>query len=548
MIKIQKSVSAPKILKGKYANDLRSQMASFYSIKEEKRRQLRGPQSEWPLEFRRELIENLNKDFNGKCCFCERFVPGFDHGLIEHFRPVGSAQGFREFSSNHYWWLFLEWSNLYLTCPECNKNKANWFPVTGERARIKSDQATLLKEHNLIIDPCHEDPAEYLIFMEDDTVISETRKGQVSIDILKLNSTSIVEDRSRAAGEFQKTLTRFDNALAVSTRRKKQAYTLLSLRSDFQVISDVLSLSPKQDHVGVKRQMTHSWFYERRVFKDYFEKNLVSKNFTAAQRSIFSRLIEIYTRGASKNKQKTVDKEREKPRVSMHRAYIQDIEIKNFKSISYLKISFNNPTEVTTGNLQVGTPWLMLLGENGVGKSSVLQAVTYALCGAEYLKKLGPAPSKILKHHTQSGFIKINFTEKDLPPAHVTFSKNKKQLSTNLKSPPTTVLAYGSTRLPEGYGKSLKAEDSNERDRALNMFDSGCALTNSDEWLIGQFNSNREQYDLCAKAIKILIDIDPKIELKSLAGKSKNVAGKKMVVDNVYIEVQKKKGAILLIC
>lgn len=123
----------------------------------------------------------LEKLFNGKCAYCE-WNPTVGSGWdVEHYRPKGRVAE-RE-DHRGYYWLAYTWSNLYLSCTFCNqrrKDKPRWddpkelpaagkadqFPLADESTRVLSHKGTdhLLDEHTLLIDPCYDDPEEYLGF------------------------------------------------------------------------------------------------------------------------------------------------------------------------------------------------------------------------------------------------------------------------------------------------------------------------------------------------------------------------------------------------
>jgi uncharacterized protein (TIGR02646 family) len=134
---------------------------------------------------------------HGKCCFCERLI-GTD-GDVEHFRPKQAykqAMG-EPLQRPGYYWLAYEWENLYLSCPMCNqRHKRNLFPLEKPTARATSHKQTTNCEQPLFIDPGNENPEEYLGFRgEFAFAINEERKGQVTIDALKLNDRSLPEAR-----------------------------------------------------------------------------------------------------------------------------------------------------------------------------------------------------------------------------------------------------------------------------------------------------------------------------------------------------------------
>ena len=67
--------------------------------------------------------------------------------------------------------------------------------------------ATQLKDEKpLILNPCEDNPDDHLVFLEDGTVVSETTKGQVTIDILGLNRQDLMIRRSDLAARINKEL------------------------------------------------------------------------------------------------------------------------------------------------------------------------------------------------------------------------------------------------------------------------------------------------------------------------------------------------------
>ena len=143
--------------------------------------------------WKKELISCQGK----KCCYCEKPI---NQGSIEHYRPknawkqsVGS-----ELNRPGYYWLAYRWSNLLLSCNECNSSgyKGNLFPVLGNRATTAT--CNLNQENESLINPYDENPSVYLSFYKWN-IISLHPKGRVTIDILGLHDRSdlvpIREDR-----------------------------------------------------------------------------------------------------------------------------------------------------------------------------------------------------------------------------------------------------------------------------------------------------------------------------------------------------------------
>ena len=82
--------------------------------------------------------------------------------------------------------------------------------------------------------------------------------------------------------------------------------------------------------------------------------------------------------------------------------YLDKIVLKNFKCFSDLTLELPDYAEDTSSE-----PWLVFLGENGVGKSSVLKAIALALMGQTYLDSLELTVDDLLKYGENSGSIQV---------------------------------------------------------------------------------------------------------------------------------------------
>ena len=121
----------------------------------------------------------LEKLFNDKCAYCEWKPTGGSDWDVEHFRPKGNV--FENEEHPGYYWLAYTWENLYLSCMHCNQNrkdKPRWndditgetqgkmdqFPIDDEADRAFTPDDDLSTEHTYLIDPCSENPEDYLGF------------------------------------------------------------------------------------------------------------------------------------------------------------------------------------------------------------------------------------------------------------------------------------------------------------------------------------------------------------------------------------------------
>ena len=124
-----------------------------------------------------EVRKALERLFHDKCAYCELTkVEGWE---VDHFRPKGRVAE-REDHPGYYWLTYV-WENLYPSCQHCNqrrKDRPRWADQAGLPAGGKADQFPLLDESSramrpkddihaesrLLLDPCFDDPEEYLAY------------------------------------------------------------------------------------------------------------------------------------------------------------------------------------------------------------------------------------------------------------------------------------------------------------------------------------------------------------------------------------------------
>ncbi|AGX02774.1 AAA family ATPase [Bacillus infantis] len=121
--------------------------------------------------------------------------------------------------------------------------------------------------------------------------------------------------------------------------------------------------------------------------------------------------------------------------------FIESVEIRNFKGLKYLNLDFGL-------SQSMGAPWLMLLGENGVGKSSVLQAISIGLMGEQKRKEvILKSANNFVTNQKREGSIKIKLTGM-VDPIIIDFTRDSHLFGgENHVDPRVLILSYGSTRL-----------------------------------------------------------------------------------------------------
>jgi uncharacterized protein (TIGR02646 family) len=194
----------------------------------------------------------LRELFHGKCAFCESHLDAVTFGEIEHFRPKTDARQLSgETSPAHYYWLAYEWTNLYHICQKCNYNKRTLFPVLGERVAIAT---SALEERVLLLDPCADNPEDYLVFSTDGIVSPRElppqelekydgiHRGEITIQVFGLNREELVQARKQAA-------------LAVLTLQR--LLLLATNKDERQTVSNQLEnvASPASEFSAIAKQM-----------------------------------------------------------------------------------------------------------------------------------------------------------------------------------------------------------------------------------------------------------------------------------------------------
>lgn len=168
-----------------------------------------------------EVKDALEKLFHGKCAYCESNFRHIAPEDIEHWRPKGAVvldDGTEQ--KPGYYWLAATWSNLLPSCIDCNRRrrqedvrdpanaqsgKQNLFPVADEGHRwVKHDQANQNGEVPLLLDPCEDDPVDF-IGVDDKGVVRELKpvgtpendRARESIDVFGLNRSELVDERKK---------------------------------------------------------------------------------------------------------------------------------------------------------------------------------------------------------------------------------------------------------------------------------------------------------------------------------------------------------------
>ena len=176
---------------------------------------------------------------------------------------------------------------------------------------------------------------------------------------------------------------------------------------------------------------------------------------------------------------------------------IERIEVRNFKVLGHLDIRPGSlASEAATA------PWLMLLGENGCGKSSLLQAVALALMGAEERAALGLDARSYVRNGTRGGSVRVHLAGNP-EPIELRFTRSSTEFRGG-EEPKLILLAYGATRLLPGPGHEA-APPTSSLARVRNLFDPFSPIGNATEWLLGL---DDRTFEAVARALKGLLGLE----------------------------------------
>jgi hypothetical protein len=479
---------APPVFAGAQITGLVGKMTSF--TPEERGRAWRSLAYELP-DVVRSHLEDLSRR---KCSYCEsRLV---EATVVDRWRPKSHAMG-RDGSVSRdcYWWLAYAWDNLFAICGFCNRAKGTRFPLADESARaLRPGEEG--RERPLLLDPCHDAPEIDLIFDDEGRVGSDSDRGRATIETLDLNRPVLVEHRRRRAEELQGLLAAVQQSEGIRER-------ILAYCEDGAFFA------------GMARQIVVRWGRRGRavslkrpdIFRTVLDRvvKLLSptapvvedakgniERFQAAQMS-----LEHFNVEASEGETAYFTKTR----------LIERVEIDDFKAIEHLELDLMR-SEAGADRM----PWTVFLGENGAGKSSILEAIALTLAG-RHANDLGlDAGSLVCRiprdgEVPQDGRVQVWLTGRS-EPLRMEFKAGSSAFEHSDPNPKVLLLGYGATRLmpskssePPPYRKEFV--------RVRNLFDPFVPLSDPHAWLAQPDLVAEADFDVLREALEELLPLGP---------------------------------------
>ena len=466
---------------------------SHYEVPYAKRRQQKFKFDE-SLYGYDDVQASLNSLFHGRCAYCESEIAGAETSTARH-RPRTFASSLNgTINEDHYWWLAYEWENLYHVCAQCNRSKGRRFPVEGTRSSASEPYASVLKQESaLLLDPCHDDPNLHIAFNDDGLVVGLTSRGQITIDILALDRADLTVGRQKALSVYRSSL----RLAAANGNGILNAEWLKALAATIRDPGPYLSARRQLAAREIDRQFGRgkNLLTPSRIFEllNKITGNAMSEHFLT---ELVSLIPPIELKGAAL-KQKiaanrsdaefSVEEATVDPSYFEKTRLIEAVEIRDFKKIRALKLDLSLSQSSSA-------PWCMILGENGVGKSSILQAITLVMIGANYTKKLELEPDTFIRNGATKAIVTVKLLGR---PAPLTLTIDQSGFHHSSAESKVLTLAYGATRLMRRPGAAKGVEATYAK--ADNLFNPFVPVSDPESWLTAE---TKKRFDEFSRSLK----------------------------------------------
>lgn len=489
----------------------------YYSKSPGKRGQQRFQYDD--VKFNETITPIIAAIFKFKCAYCESHVKLLSSSdNIDYFRPRRDAKGSNdEYAPDHYWWLSYEWKNIYYACQDCIRFRETSFPVAGKRAPIKTPYDKIITEEmNLLVDPCNEFPEEHITFNISGEAVQCSARGNITIHLFQLNRSNLKAARLESVAKLNEVTAQFERAASndkLSLEKRQLAIALL------QEQLDTITKDTDQPYLGFKRACLSDWI-RKMVSLDQFldgneemakmDTNVDFLVLLRKERSLLKKGFDEIRRSLEGSKK--VSKKRDLAIIrALGKFFIEKVEVKNFRAIDLVTVQFPDPQSDSLqkkGEIKHHEPWLMLLGENGVGKTTFLQALALTLMGSVALKKMKIKSADLLRYGTEEGYVRI-FLHGLESQLYLTFNAWEKYPKCDIDQPPAFLLGYGPIRMMP-WGR-LKPEPVTGKIKVKNLFYPDISLADPCKWIEELYKKSRRSpkqralFDRIGLAVKDLL-------------------------------------------
>lgn len=324
----------------------------------------------------KELCNNLIEQFNNRCAYCETVL---DTAYIENFMPKSLFPD-----------IAYEWENLLPVCPTCSHSKRDLFPV---------DETNGV---SLLLNPRIDEPEKHLQFVDNGEVLPKSVRGEATIETLNLNREVLIKRR-----------------LEYFNHLKNANEVLFGNTNWIEFCGIVSNVAIRRSFIFNKFSITALLSLPLSKRSDMFEfLHLNSK----MDKNEFKDIYDCYR---LKEENLIIEKED----YNIVSQYIQSFKVDNISGLNFeYKFDFS-----------AKTPFLMILGENGTGKTSLLQ--TMVISATRNVSKPKGFAKRFENGHLTVTYGKLG----DIETLHkIDFNKGSRVLNLSNDIP---IAAYGATRL-----------------------------------------------------------------------------------------------------
>ncbi len=488
-------------------------LVGFFASSEEKVSQSSMTTSDWVL-WDEPITGALSELFEQRCAFCERSVSARDVGHTYRFRPVSEATPVQHTGTAHlyYLWLADAWQNLYCICHECRPENGTYFPVVSDqRAKLPNQEQLMmysrqkdgnwpfypLEERPVLLDPCIDQKLwRHFEFFGNGEVTGRDRRGRETIAHFSLNRPSLIDQRRDAFSEYI--------AEAFYTLEEMKQIFFGDLfdfgKSNFgggwkillrNLLANALDLRPSDDIAG-----RFDSLFARPDGRERFESAVEALSAPQKPLEIKSKPLETFTKIPS------------------------EVHIQNFKSLENL--SFKLPTRATDEAAS-----LLILGENAVGKSTILEAVAIALMGKARRQKLKlAAPDMVLnprymgaegQQAPTQATVRLVYEDTHSQTLTLTSTARSKGAGFEVEGGENTLplFAYGAFR------HYLNAEKRFSQEKYVrSLFRPEHILSNPEKWLL---RLSQDDFRMVARALRAVFSVEVEFDVLERDQKAKKV-------------------------
>ena len=190
--------------------------------------------------------------------------------------------------------------------------------------------------------------------------------------------------------------------------------------------------------------------------------------------------------------------------------WIEEVDIVNFGCFHELELRFSAPGEGDE-------PWIVLLGANGSGKSTILRAIALALCSADARRRLVPDASRYVNRNTRAsqGHVRIRFNQGD--ELRLEASRGARHFTVTGQRPEFALAGYGSTRLLPRRAESTSRRATGPQ--LTNLFDPWASLANAEPWLADRQRVPPDAFKMLCSSLRTLMSVEDDVQLSRRMGK-----------------------------